>query len=110
MILVIDDDPRRIKGFRRALGKTLVAMDFLTATFHLSHYADQIATAYLDYDGVEGERIADGMARTGVCKSAKIIIHSSNYTGAIQMRDILSQAGYDVELKSFAEIVGDETD
>lgn len=112
-ILVIDDDPRRIDGFRRALGRTLVAMDFMTATFHLSHYGHQLTTVYLDFDGVDGGRIARGMAtldRGLFSDSIRFIIHSSNYTGSIKMRDVLQAAGYDVELKPYSEIVGDENE
>ena len=107
MILVIDDDPRRIAGFREALGKIVWANSAITAAAALTLYQNgELTTIYLDYDGVIGEYLAKRIAARGLHRSAKIIIHSSNYAGAIEMRDILKPT-HDVELKSYAEIVGE---
>jgi hypothetical protein len=105
MILVIDDCPRRIEAFRRALGKIIVAMDYTAAAFHLSHYGRDLTAVYLDHDGVEGELLAINMARLGIAQQAKVYIHSSNYAGAIKMRGALKDT-HDVELVDWREVTG----
>lgn len=109
MILVIDDDPRRVEGFRKALGPCRAASSCADAANKL-RLSYPYTTIYLDFDGVDGQYLADLLAEQRYHYSARIIIHSSNYTGAINMRDTLARAGYDVELKPYSEIVGDDTE
>lgn len=105
MILVIDNDPKRIEAFRKALGKIIVAMDYTAAALQLSHYNRDLAAVYLDHDGVDGELLAVNMARFDIARQAKIYIHSSNYAGAIKMRDTL-KGTHDVELVDWRDITG----
>ncbi len=105
-ILFIDDDPRRAAAFRKAHGKIFWAESAIVAAAALTFFKDgELSSIYLDCDGVRGEYLAGRIAAMDIHKSAKIIIHSSNYPGSIKMRDTLQDAGYDVELKSFEETV-----
>ena len=104
-ILVIDDDPRRIAGFVRTFGGSINT----TSSYRFAEYALRtlkgLTTIYLDFDGVDGERLARLMADERLHTDARVVIHSSNYIGAVRMRDILA-ATHDVTLTSYAEIVG----
>lgn len=111
MILVIDDCPRRQSGFRRAFGSSCIAfaMDYLGGEQALTwRTPDPLTTIYLDHDGVDGERLARLMADQKLHTQARVVIHSSNYLGAVRMRDIL-QDTHDVELTSYDEICKDAT-
>jgi hypothetical protein len=108
MILFIDDDPRRQEAMRKARGKIISARTLTEAAAALTLYADgDLSTVYIDIDGVEGVWIAECVAALRLHMSAKWIIHSDNYMGSIAARDILKHT-HDVELVSFAEVVGQE--
>lgn len=103
-ILVIDDDPRRLHGFVRAFGggiNTASSHDFAA---HALRTLTDLTTIYLDFDGVDGERLARLMADEKLHTDARVVIHSSNYVGAIKMRDILA-ATHRVEMAGYSEIV-----
>ncbi|MEM1354315.1 MAG: cyclic-phosphate processing receiver domain-containing protein [Planctomycetota bacterium] len=108
MILLVDDCPRRHAAFDRAFGGHAGAQDFASAIIAMSESRWLIAAIYLDHDGVDGDLLAEWMAQLRPHPYAKIVIHSSNYVGSIKMRDTLRAAGYDVEMKAFAEVVADE--
>jgi hypothetical protein len=111
MILFIDDDPRRQEAMRKAHGGAVVCVSTgFDGICNIQATPDKWTRIYLDCDGVQGKQIAVDIAamdRDLFLDGLKIIIHSSNYTGAIKMRDILKPT-HDVELVSFAEVVGQE--
>ncbi|MEM1355962.1 MAG: cyclic-phosphate processing receiver domain-containing protein [Planctomycetota bacterium] len=108
MILFVDDCPRRQAALRKSFGPAvMIAGSIGVAVYYLS-ISDVDAgftTIYLDYDGVDGDLLAEWMARHRPLPNVKVIIHSSNYVGAIKMRGALQAAGYDVEMTAFAEVV-----
>jgi len=108
MRLFIDDDAKRWNAFGAAYGPGHYwAEHFTESMIALSdyNYTHEFSHIYLDHDGVDGDLIAEWMARHKPHRDAKVIIHSSNYVGAVKMRDTLSAAGYDVEMTSFEELV-----
>lgn len=104
MILVVDDCPRRIEAFMRALGHTEQARTFAAAARSLRTMTG-LTAIYLDFDGVDGEHLARLMADERLHTDARVMIHSSNYAGAIKMRDALKDT-HDVELVDWREVTG----
>lgn len=106
MILVIDDCPRRLEAFKRAFGHHLaVGMDNAIEGVELWRKYEWLRV-YLDCDGVYGIGIAQHVFKHAIKTDTPITINSDNHAGAIKMRDILKDT-HNVELRSFAEIVGE---
>lgn len=108
MRLIIDDCPRRIRRFQEAFGSNVrTASTFLSAAAALTLYQDgDLTEIWLDYDGVDGERLVTQIVAMGLHHSARFLIHSSNYHGAVKMHATLGDAGYDVRLVDFEDVVG----
>lgn len=105
-ILVLEDSPARIVAFRRRLRGRAVT--------YVSNYNDAVealgrgpyAVVYLDHDIADsahnGQDVAFSMTRMPErLRPRKVVVHSTNPSGALGIARTLRKAGFDVEEQPF---------
>ncbi len=113
MILFLDDNEERMKWFRSEVPSAGLAFSS-SEMIELLQRSGPVDVLYLDHDLGGKEMISEGEGDTGMVvvrwieshrpPIKKIVVHSSNYFGALRMEATLADAGYDVERMSFVQM------
>jgi CheY-like chemotaxis protein len=103
-VLVLDDDPARLKAFVQSLiGHTVVTVSFVKDCIEnlqneswdllfLDH--DLSGQAYVPSGPGTGYEVAEWLRDNPDKKPKKIILHTFNQLGAVKMREVLPEAQY----------------
>ena len=109
MILLLDDCPRRHEVFQREYGRVKWCPSASAAVEALKTNRDgTFESIHLDHDLGAGQptgmAVAEAMAKDNLHDRTHVYIHSSNYTGAFKMLNVLKKT----HVVDFAEVPGCE--
>jgi len=112
LILLVEDDPLRAKKIQACIpggARCIWARSAGVAIGVLKR--DTFVCVLLDHDlekepynsGLNGQAVAQAICETQSRKTCRIFIHSQNSIGGAAMRQLLSEAGFDVERCSWCD-------
>ena len=113
LILLVEDDPLRAKKIQACIpggARCIWARSAGVAIGVLKR--DTFVCVLLDHDlvekgpyisGLNGQAVAEAICETQSRKTCRIFIHSQNSAGGTAMRQLLSEAGFDVERCSWCD-------
>jgi len=113
LILLVEDDPLRAKKIQACIpggARCIWARSAGVAIGVLKR--DAFDCVLLDHDlvekgpyisGLNGQAVAEAICETQSRKTCRIFVHSQNPAGGTAMRQLLSEAGFDVERCSWCD-------
>ena len=112
LILLVEDDPLRAKKIQACIPRGARCIWARSAGVAIGVLKrDTFVCVLLDHDlekepynsGLNGQAVARAICETQSRKMCRIFIHSQNSIGGAAMRQLLSEAGFDVERCSWCE-------
>jgi len=112
LILLVEDDPLRAEKIQACIPRGARCIWARSAGVAIGVLKrDTFACVLLDHDlekepynsGLNGQAVARAICETQSRKMCRIFIHSQNSIGGAAMRQLLSEAGFDVERCSWCE-------
>lgn len=112
LILLVEDDPLRAEKIQACIPRGARCIWARSAGVAIGVLKrDTFACVLLDHDlekepynsGLNGQAVARAICETQSRKMCRIFAHSQNSIGGAAMRQLLSEAGFDVERFSWCE-------
>ena len=112
LILLVEDDPSRAKKIQACIPRGARCIWARSAGVAIGVLKrDTFLCVLLDHDleqepynsGLNGQAVAQAICETQSRKTCRIFIHSQNSAGGTAMRQLLSEAGFDVERCSWCD-------